>query len=240
MSELKKVSRRYSYSRIRKASASKRKASTKKPSHRDKNNIEERASAPSWAEVNPEEEYSNNGYNNRGYDKQGFSKSGFNKHGFTKSDYGQDGFNIFGFDCEGYSRESRNIFDLTRADYDVDGYDAYGLDCYGYDRQGLNKYGYSTTDYDANGLDKHGYTSNGLYYGVPGTALIPLRHAMVRKSHGDPVYSGELYQKLKDHASMVVMNALIEHEKLVSYQDLITDLSLKWTAWMTLYSLGLL
>ncbi|KAK8407251.1 hypothetical protein O3P69_002066 [Scylla paramamosain] len=236
----KKPSRRNNTTQNRKLSACKRRASNKKRSQLEGENTNEKPSTPSWVEPDSDEEYWADGYNNRGYDREGFSKSGFNKHGFRKTDYGPDGFNIFGFDSEGYSKEGRNVVGLTRADYDVDGYDAYGADCYGYDRQGLNRYGYSATDYSANGFDKNGYTKNGLFHDVPGTSMVPVRYAMVRKGQGDPVYRGEVYGKLRDHASLVILNAKLEREKLYRFEDLTTELSLKWTAWTSMHALGLL
>ncbi|MPC76049.1 hypothetical protein E2C01_070450 [Portunus trituberculatus] len=233
-----KKPKRYSSTRTKKLSACKRRASNKKClEQREENGA---PSTPSWMAPESDEEYLANGYNIRGYDQEGFSKSGFNKHGFKKMDYGPDGFNLFGFDSEGYNREGRNVVGLTRADYDVDGYDAYGADCYGYDRQGLNKYGYSAEDYGTNGLDNNGYTQNGLFHGVPGTSMIPTRYAMVRKGKEDPVYCGEVYGKLREHANLVVLNAQIEREKLYRFEDLVVDLSLKWTAWTSMHALGLL
>lgn len=199
----------------------------------------EKPPTPSWAAPTLDEEFWDKGYNSRGYDREGFSRSGFNKHGFKRGDYGPDGFNTFGFDREGYNRAGRNLVGLTRANYDVDGYDAYGLDCYGYDRHGLNKYGYSKTDYDANGLDKNGYTCQGLYYDVPGTALVPVRHAMVLRARSDPVYGAELYEKLKEYSFLAVLNAELEQQKLRHFQKLTTDLNLRWTAFMVLYHLGI-
>lgn len=199
----------------------------------------EKRSLPSWVAETSDEEFWDNGYNSRGYDRQGFSKSGFNKHGFKRSDYGPDGFNTFGFDREGYNREGRNLVGQTRLDYDADGYDAYGMDCYGYDRQGFNRYGYSKKDYDANGMDRHGYTCQGLYYGMQGTALVPLRHARVIKGRSDPEYGADLYESLREYATLAVLNAEIEYRKLINYQDLITDLSLRWTGRTVVHSLDL-